>query len=107
MSESNYADIVCEQLVGRKALTLMLGAYRFMAKPENKTVSVLIGKGFSNHINAIEVKLEANDTYTLSFYNLNNSNKPPINQYSGVYGGNLKPLVEDELGATLTIPTIL
>lgn len=92
---ANVAQTILRQLGGNKFVA-MIGAKNLVSSADGLHFS--IGKGAKNKANKVAIKLAADDTYTIEFYNLRGVNLKDISKVYGVHADELQKVFTQETG---------
>ena len=96
--QMRIANTILEQLGGSK-FTAMTGARNFSAVRNGLLFAIPGGRGFAKSgINVIQIDLDPNDTYTVTFSRLRAGKRTEISKHSDIYAENLCELFERETG---------
>lgn len=95
------ANTTIEQLGGRVIFAL---AFQAPATYSADTVYLKIGRGLVSAVKAthVSIKLEADDTYTVSLVRVGRPGVKTVKETTGVYCDNLREVVERMTGLALT-----
>lgn len=88
-----------------KTILAQLGGSRFIAMTgakdmmhDDKSLHFKIGKGATNKANKVVVKLNANDLYTIQFWNIRGVKCVKIEEIDGVFAGDLQRIFTAKTG---------
>ena len=105
MSDMTVANTILDQLGGRR-FALMTGAHSFSGDADRLTFK--LPRGARRCINAVMIRLDPTDTYTVTFYNsaraLRGGNIV-VETVSDVYCDNLASVVSTVTGLAVTLIT--
>lgn len=100
MTTASYttAQIILNQLGGRKFVA-MTGA--------NALCDLISGIQFrfkgARGMNSVRIEIDAEDTYTVSFFNVRGLNCAPAGEYTGVYDSQLASLFSRKTGLEVSL----
>ena len=96
--EQSVAQTILEQLGGRK-FSVMTGAKNFSGGPQSLSFRLPGGGGYTkNSINAVMIRLESNDTYTVTYYRIRGTKMTTVSEHRDIYAENLRENFERETG---------
>lgn len=99
-TETTIAGTILNQLGGRQFIQ-MTGAHGILNLGNGLQVKF---KG-SRDANCVRVVLDADDTYTVTFYKGAGLNIKQVAEFDGVYDSNLRPLFERKTGLSTSLFT--
>lgn len=96
----DVADVIAQQMGGVGKLKVMLGA---KVMKSGDTLVIKWPNKERSKGNLCEIKLEGDDTYTMSFFNASGANKKLVKEYTGIYADQLKKTFESQTGWYLSM----
>lgn len=103
---SQTADTILAQLGGHKFI-VMTGAKHLMGEKDSLTFK--LPRGAKDGINCVKIKLEGNDTYTVTFYKQGRApsfNISVVHERYGIYDASLRPLFTSLTGLETSLGTL-
>lgn len=94
------ANTIIAQLGGRK-FCMMTGAKNLVGS--TNSIQFAIGAGAKNKINKVRVVLDADDTYTVEFFNIRGTTVKTVAKHEGVYCDMLQDIFTIETGFYCTM----
>lgn len=104
------ANTILAQLGGRKFLA-MTGAKNLFGSDEERTLQFQLPRSFAKDgINAVRVKLEESDTYTVTFYKVGTARTgyahKTVREVSDVYADSLRAVFTETTGLETSLGTM-
>ena len=99
MNNQEIAQTILNQLGGNKFI-VMTGAKQLAHG--DKSLMFKIGRN-SSKANQITIKLEENDTYSVTFHSFRKMELKDLKKYEGVYADNLKSIFETYTGMATSL----
>lgn len=98
----DIAETTIKQLGGYNRLRVMISADMFIYDREGTLQFKFKG---SRRVNTVEIKLQPNDTYTMTFYKVTNHglNMREVKRFDDVYCEQLREIFEHETGLYLSL----
>lgn len=93
--------IILEQLGGNRFLA-MTGA-KNLVRSGDTTLQFSLPRGTANKANKVRIELDANDLYTVSFFNIRGVNVKVIETVEGVFAEDLRRVFTDRTGFYCTL----
>ena len=81
----------------------MIGAKTFMAVENGLQFRIMQN---SKKVTTVIITIDANDTYTLKFYNIRGTNVKMLAEVSGVYVDSLHSVISSHTGLELSMPRV-
>lgn len=92
------AHIILDQLGGRRFIA-MTGAKHLGHSENGAVLSFQLPSRFAkNGINAVKIKLDPSDTYSVTFMKIRGHNLATVSEHSGIYDDMLQDLFTRETG---------
>lgn len=104
---TNFADIILEQLGGSRVLNTMLGIKSLTASEDTKTLTVKFKAVGREGVNTIVIRLDPSDTYTLQFWKCRGLQTKMLMECSDVYADMLIDLCAEVTGLAFRIPKVV
>jgi len=96
-------ETIAAQMGGAGRLRMMLGAYNIVAA-DDRTLEFRWKVRAQDRINMLRVRLEASDTYAVTFLRAWSSGIKEIDRYDGIYNDQLCEVFERRTALVLTPP---
>jgi hypothetical protein len=104
MSDLTIPNEILRQLGGRKFVA-MTGARQFVGS--ERSLSFRLPGNITRHrINGVRITLDADDTYTVIFFNIHGTKLKEISTHDGIYCDGLTDHFRDATGLETRMPTI-
>lgn len=91
------SEIILQQLGGNR-FVVMTGAKNFVGGSNPVTLSFQIGRGAKDSINAVYIRLDPSDTYTVEFLRLRAGKRVVVSSHSDIYCDALRDLFTRQTG---------
>lgn len=101
LDESQVAKTILQQFGGNKALTMLGG--QAMILPGGKALGIKWPNKKRSKGNYVEIELQSDDTYDMTFYNLSMKAKKKVKEYKGIYADQLRDIFEQQTGWKLRL----
>jgi hypothetical protein len=98
----SIAANILTQIGGANRLKAMVGAHSFVSGERDLTFQ-FSRKSPKNQIKYVKIILMPNDLYTVKFYQYSKLEAKEILEVSGMFVGDLKPVIERETGLFLSL----
>ena len=100
-TDKTIAVEILNQLGGNKFIA-MTGARNFVC--DNNSMAFKLSSTMTrNHINWVKITLNCMDTYDLEFVSIRGINIKKVSEISGVYNEDLRNIIADRTGLTLSL----
>ena len=104
---TNFADIVLEQLGGRQTLNTMPGIKSLVASEATETLTIKFNALGREGVNTIVIRLDPSDTYTLQFWKCRGLQTKLLMECSDVFAEDLIATCEEVTGLAFRIPKVV
>jgi hypothetical protein len=107
MSDMTVAKTILEQLGGRKFI-VMTGAKNFVGTDNSLTFRLPGARGFcKDNINSVQVTLDPNDTYTVTFARVRGGDVKVISMFRDIYCEQLRETFTEQTGLLTSMGTMM
>ena len=104
---TNFADIILEQLGGSRVLNTMLGIKSLTASEATKTLTIKFKAAGREGVNTIVIRLAPSDTYSLEFWKCRGLQTKLLMECSDVFAEDLISTCEEVTGLAFRIPKVV
>ena len=97
------AEIILRQLGGRSRLSVMIGAQHFYGTEGSRALTFRFPNTAAGRPNAIVIRLDDNDTYTMRFSRVRGSSVRVVKEVSDVGVESLRRIFEETTGLRIAL----
>jgi len=101
LDESQVGQTIFKQFGGNRAMAMLGG--QAMVIDGGRGLGIKWPHKQRSKGNYVEIHLDSDDTYTMTFYNLSIRAKKKVKEYKGIYADKLRDVFEDQTGWKLRL----